>query len=101
VVLEPYLVLKSGDSDMDTIVPIPQLHKPIAFTTSPFSKYTHWKQTVLYFRDTLTVSAGEHITGTISSHPNAKNPRDLDIALTIDFEGAHSQVHLVQDFRLR
>ena len=26
-----------------------QVHKPIAFTTSPFATYTHWKQTVRSF----------------------------------------------------
>ena len=30
-----------------------QVHKPIAFTTSPFATYTHWKQTVRSFRSFL------------------------------------------------
>lgn len=31
-------------------------HKPIQFSTGPQAKYTHWKQTVFYTPDTLTVS---------------------------------------------
>ena len=31
-------------------------HKPINFSTGPQAKYTHWKQTVFYTPDTLTVS---------------------------------------------
>ena len=30
-------------------------HKRIGFSTSPESPYTHWKQTVFYFDDYLTV----------------------------------------------
>jgi hypothetical protein len=38
---------------------------------------THWKQTVFYLEDTLTVCTGEELSGTLSCKPNAKNPRDL------------------------
>jgi hypothetical protein len=64
-----------------------QLHKPLAFTTSPFAKYTHWKQTVFYLKKALTVCAGEEIKGRIECSPNAKNPRDLDVQIAINFEG--------------
>jgi len=30
-------------------------HKPVYFSTSPNSRYTHWKQTVLYIDDVITV----------------------------------------------
>ena len=33
-------------------------HKPIRFSTGPHTKYTHWKQTVFYLRDVLTVEEG-------------------------------------------
>ncbi|THG98393.1 hypothetical protein EW026_g3779 [Hermanssonia centrifuga] len=56
-------------------------HKPVKFSTGPHAKYTHWKQTVFYTPDTLTVSAGENITGELTCAPNARNPRDLDIAI--------------------
>ncbi|KAJ1650899.1 Nuclear SAM-dependent mono-and asymmetric methyltransferase, partial [Coemansia sp. RSA 25] len=41
-------------------------HKPVRFSTGPFAKYTHWKQTVFYTKDTMTVSKGDVITGNIS-----------------------------------
>jgi type I protein arginine methyltransferase len=61
-------------------------HKPIRFSTGPHTKYTHWKQTVLYFKDVLTVQAGEQVTCNLDVKPNAKNRRDLDIQLQYQLE---------------
>lgn len=41
--------------------------------SGPESPYTHWKQTVFYMEDYLTVKTGEEIFGTIGMKPNAKN----------------------------
>jgi len=59
-------------------------HKPIRFSTGPHAKYTHWKQTVFYVREVLTVEENEVLQGFLSNKPNAKNKRDLDIK--IDYE---------------
>lgn len=78
-----------------------QIHKPIGFSTSPLARYTHWKQTILYLQDTLTVCAGEVITGEISCKPNKRNRRDLDISLQINFQGRYSEVDSKVHYRLR
>ncbi|KAJ1677056.1 Nuclear SAM-dependent mono-and asymmetric methyltransferase [Spiromyces aspiralis] len=62
-------------------------HKPVYFTTSPYGKYTHWKQTVFYTRQTLNVSTDDVIRGSISCKPNLRNPRDLDITISYEFQG--------------
>ncbi|KAK7746192.1 Nuclear SAM-dependent mono-and asymmetric methyltransferase [Diatrype stigma] len=56
-------------------------HKPIRFSTGPHTKYTHWKQTVFYFREVLTVQQGEEVSCTLVVRPNEKNRRDLDIKI--------------------
>ena len=56
-------------------------HKPIKFSTGPHTRYTHWKQTVFYLREVLTVEEGEQVQCILSSKPNAKKRRDLDIAI--------------------
>ena len=56
-------------------------HKPIRFSTGPHTTYTHWKQTVFYLRDVLTVEQGEQIAGVLGNRPNDKNKRDLDITI--------------------
>ncbi|QIW95788.1 hypothetical protein AMS68_001306 [Peltaster fructicola] len=61
-------------------------HKPVKFSTGPHTKYTHWKQTVFYLQDVLTVEVGEKISGTLSCRPNGNNRRDLDIAVDYQVE---------------
>ena len=96
-------------------------HKKIHFGTGPTDDYTHWKQTVFYLREPITVNAGEvsptspltfsspscvfpfrqTLSGTLSCAPNAGNPRDLDINVHYDFDGQHSSIHFDQPYRLR
>ena len=78
-----------------------QVHKPIGFSTAPFAKYTHWKQTIFYTRQTLTICEGEEISGTISCKPNPNNNRDLDICMDVLFDGQHSKMDTKLEFRLR
>lgn len=78
-----------------------QTHKPLGFSTAPFAKYTHWKQTIFYLNEVLTVCEGEEIEGEVSCKPNARNPRDLDIGMTVNFSGRHSNFNKSMDYRLR
>lgn len=59
-------------------------HKPVKFSTGPHAKYTHWKQTVFYLKEVLTIKDGEEIVGTLTSKPTKQNKRDLDV--TIDYK---------------
>ncbi|DAA78255.1 TPA_exp: Uncharacterized protein A8136_4231 [Trichophyton benhamiae CBS 112371] len=61
-------------------------HKPVHFSTGPHAKYTHWKQTVFYLRDVLTIRAQESVTGFLENRPNQKNKRDLDITIGFEFD---------------
>uniref|UniRef100_A0A8C9WN08 type I protein arginine methyltransferase n=1 Tax=Scleropages formosus TaxID=113540 RepID=A0A8C9WN08_SCLFO len=76
-------------------------HKRTGFSTSPESPYTHWKQTVFYLDDYLTVKTGEEIYGTIHMKPNVKNNRDLDFSVDIDFKGQLCEVSLTSEYRMR
>lgn len=61
-------------------------HKPIRFSTGPHARYTHWKQTVFYLRDVLTIEEDETVSGWLENRPNDKNKRDLDINISYKFE---------------
>jgi type I protein arginine methyltransferase len=65
-------------------------HKPIRFSTGPHTKYTHWKQTVFYLRDVLTVEEGETLYGELENKPNARNKRDLDIKIAYELDCSDS-----------
>lgn len=66
-------------------------HKPVYFSTGPRARYTHWKQTVFYLRDVLSIRQNETISGNLACKPNAKNPRDLDIVVDYEFNGSNMQ----------
>lgn len=67
-------------------------HKRVGFSTGPDSHYTHWKQTVFYLQDALTVKKHEEIHGIFSVKPNSRNVRDLDFQIRVDFNGELGQL---------
>lgn len=72
----------------------------ISFSTSPHAKYTHWKQTVLYLPEALSMRKGEALRGTIEIRPNRKNPRDLNISLTCTLSGTYQAVTLAHEYHM-
>jgi len=69
-----------------------QVHKPIGFSTAPFARFTHWKQTILYLDETVTICSGETLSGEISCKPNRRNKRDLDIGVALKLKGRYSKL---------
>lgn len=76
-------------------------HKLMGFSTGPKSRATHWKQTVLYLEDVLTVCQGESIVGSMTVSPNKKNPRDVDISVKYSLNGRRCRVSRTQYYRMR
>ncbi|CAJ0914554.1 unnamed protein product, partial [Mesorhabditis belari] len=68
-------------------------HKKTGFSTGPDVQYTHWKQTVFYLYEAMTVKRGEEIMGHFTMAPNAKNERDLDMTVKVDFKGEVCELH--------
>lgn len=76
-------------------------HKRVGFSTAPEAPYTHWKQTVFYFEDYMTVKKNEEIYGTFEMRPNPRNNRDLDFVIELDFKGELGDVHETNRYRMR
>ncbi|KAL5728838.1 type I protein arginine methyltransferase [Ranunculus cassubicifolius] len=76
-------------------------HKLMGFSTGPRSRATHWKQTVLYLEDVLTICEGEAVVGSMTVAPNKNNPRDVDITLKYTLNGQRSQVSRIQHYKMR
>lgn len=76
-------------------------HETVVLDTSPYSPPTHWRQTVLYLYHSMHMMPGEKAEFVMRCTPNEGNPRDLDIALHIEFHGQLGEYSYDQDFRLR
>jgi len=75
--------------------------KKIYFSTAPHSQYTHWKQTVFYLEDVLSMKKGEEIRGEFNCKPNSKNFRELDITISYKFQGEYDTVQANHNYFLR
>ena len=73
--------------------------KPVRFSTGPHAKYTHWKQTVFYTKNVISLYEGQQINGWISVKPNDRNPRDLDIIIHYETQEQNVQSETV-DFKM-
>jgi protein arginine N-methyltransferase 1 len=71
-----------------------KIHKPIWISTGPRAPYTHWRQTVMYLHEQLTVHKDECIKGTFFCSPNPVNHRDLDFQIAYNF---HSKADGVKE----
>lgn len=76
-------------------------HRFCGFSTSPTNTYTHWKQTVFYLPQSLTVNKGEVLTGTLACDQNPNNRRDLDFEISFQFDGKLSQTDVTQKYKMR
>lgn len=78
-------------------------HKPVVLNTSPHNRYTHWKQTVFYMEHVLVGEVGDTVKGLIAVKKNKKNPRDLDIKISYEFQNRHTvkPITNTQFYRLR
>ncbi|WOH08154.1 hypothetical protein DCAR_0727591 [Daucus carota subsp. sativus] len=78
-----------------------QCHKLTGFSTGPRSRATHWKQTILYLDDVLTICQGETIVGSMAVSQNTKNPRDIDITIKYSLNGRRSLISRTQSYKMR
>nr|XP_033771990.1 protein arginine N-methyltransferase 6 [Geotrypetes seraphini] len=62
-------------------VTFPGREKPLVLSTSPFQEETHWKQTLLYLDQPVTVFQDTGISGDIAMRPSEHNPRHLRVRL--------------------
>lgn len=55
----------------------------VSFSTSPSNSPTHWKQTVLYLEQPISVTQGQVLQGFLSCTKSVKDPRSLDIIIEV------------------
>lgn len=73
----------------------------VQFSTSPFDKETHWKQTVFYFKEKMWCCDGDVVKGTLKCSRVKENPRDLDIAINWELHQKGNVIKEEQKYRIR
>lgn len=73
----------------------------VVLSTSPFRRYTHWKQTVFYLDGVIDAEEGEVLRGSIAVRKSKTNFRELDIKISCHFRGTHTENNSVQMYKLR
>ena len=68
--------------------PFSELERPVMLSTSPYKKYTHWKQTVFYMEQDLDVREGDVIYGSVACRQSRANHRELDVKISYHYDDA-------------
>lgn len=63
------------------------LENSVFFSTSPFNKYTHWKQCIFYLESPIiNINSNDFIYGSIAASSSKSNNREIDIKLSYYYE---------------
>ena len=58
--------------------------QPSMFTTGPLGPATHWKQTLFYLEEKLTIQCDQKICGNIKVTRPKKDVRSLNVVITLN-----------------
>ncbi|KAI1788889.1 protein arginine N-methyltransferase [Ganoderma leucocontextum] len=90
---------------MSSAGPLTGRPKVTSFSTGPASVPTHWKQTVFFLREPITVADGTIVEGTFKCKKSEDNSRELDVEIHFsvrepEAEAAPKEV-IVQMYKVR
>jgi hypothetical protein len=71
------------------------LKNPTWLSTSPFKKYTHWKQTTFYADSGSKVERDDVIYGSVCGRQSKANHRELDVKMSYHIENRKTETHQV------
>jgi len=102
----PFCITAQRDDNVHALVTyfdceFTQCPKPLRFSTAPWCRYTHWKQTVFYLPSPQYIAQGEQLQGYFRLSSNSNNHRDMDIDIQFRYEGRHGNIDQVGRYRLR
>jgi protein arginine N-methyltransferase 1 len=79
-----------------------RLPRPVTLSTSPYSKATHWKQTIFYTSADMRCERGDVLHGSIANRKSLTNFRELDIKISCHVKSQSSDTkHCVNLYKLR
>jgi len=81
--------------------PFTRLTRPNLLSTSPYKKYTHWKQTVFYTEQDIDVRQGDTMFGSIAVRQSKSNFRELDIKISYHIDTPLQKKEFVNMYKLK
>ena len=81
--------------------PFSNLTRPVMLSTSPYKKYTHWKQTVFYMEQDIDVRQDDILRGSIAVRKSKTNFRELDIKISYHIKTGIVQKDFVNMYKLK
>jgi len=77
-----------------------RLPNKVEFTTSPFSKQTHWKQVIFYLEQDINVEKSEILKGSIAVRKSKVNFRELDVKISYHLMGYNGEYDYNQLYKI-
>jgi len=78
-----------------------KLPNKVEFTTSPYSRSTHWKQVIFYTDHDFFVESGEVLKGSIAVRKSNTNFREIDVKMSYHFNGRYFNKDWYQLYKIR
>ena len=77
------------------------LTNPVTLSTSPYKKYTHWKQVVFYMDHEMRVKQGDQLWGSISNRKSKTNFREQDVKISYHSSSPQAHNGFTQMYKIR
>ena len=81
--------------------PFSNLQRPVMLSTSPYKKYTHWKQTVFYMEHDIDVVEGDVIYGSVACRQSKSNNRELDVKISYHYDSPSNPMHFNNLYKVK
>lgn len=78
-----------------------KLPNKVEFSTGPYNKSTHWKQTIFYTDHDLFVDKGEILKGSIAVRKSQVNFRELDVKISFHQNSRNGKKDFTQLYKIR
>lgn len=78
-----------------------KLNSQVKFTTGPYSRHTHWKQSVLYMKQPIRAKEGSVLSGTISVKKSSVDNRGCGIKVFFNYSDDETSIGYSQLYQMR
>ena len=78
-----------------------KMKSQVKFTTSPYSRKTHWKQVIMYLPEPIQAKEDGNLSGVIGISKAENNFRHLNVKVTYKYEDESKKIEGSKMYRLR